>query len=181
MKSIETIVNDLKQYYGNADEARDIIENCALTAAAADAVGSILPVLAIPSLIVSCVGAVWVMYAQVCKSLNIRIKENALKLLGRVALSNIAANAVGYLGATLLGSMIPGASILVSAVVTYVAIYLAGMLFLAMLSGMAATAKDPHDFTEMSEEQMAKIIRASKVTAADVKAARTAYAESRRT
>ena len=70
------ITTALKDYYVRANETERIILNSALAAAAADAVGGIIPGLAIPAIIVSCFGAVWAMYASLCSTLGISLKEN---------------------------------------------------------------------------------------------------------
>jgi hypothetical protein len=43
----------LKDYYPNADETEKVIINCALVAAGADAVGGVLPGLAVPATIIA--------------------------------------------------------------------------------------------------------------------------------
>ena len=74
----------LKDYYPNADETEKVIINCALVAAGADAVGGVLPGLAVPATIIACFGTVWVMYGQLCGKLGISLKENVLKLLASI-------------------------------------------------------------------------------------------------
>lgn len=113
---IRELTYGLRDYYNHADEAERIIMNAALTSAAADAVGGLIPGLALPATILSCFGAVWIMYGALCKTLGISLKENVLKLLAKAALANITANLGGALAAMFAGMFIPGASVLVSAV-----------------------------------------------------------------
>lgn len=172
---IKEITAGLKDYYAHADETERIIMNAALTAAAADAVGGIIPGLAIPAVIVSCFGAVWVMYGSLCATLGISLKENVLKLLARAALANITANLGGVLAAMFAGMFIPGASILVSAAVAFIAVYLAGVVFLRLILKMAGESSDPYTFRDVSASEMKAAARSVTLTKEDLKAARTAY------
>ena len=86
----ETTANNLKNYYNGVEDAKDIIFKCATVAAGACAAGSIIPIFAIPSIIIGSFGAIWVMYGKVSKALGISIKENALKILARAALANLS-------------------------------------------------------------------------------------------
>lgn len=165
----------LKEYYSNAEDTEKVIINCALVAAGADAVGGIIPGLAIPATIASCFGAVWVMYGKLCGTLGISLKENVLKLLAKAALANIAANLSGALIAMFAGMFIPGASIFVSAAVAFVTVYLAGIVFLALILKMAKKSSDPYTFSDISEDDMRKTVSGTKLSKEDLKAAKDAY------
>ena len=93
----KTIMYALKAYYSNAENTEKIILNCALVAASADLVGGAIPGLAIPAVITSCFGAIWVMYGKLCKELGISLKDNTLKILARAAITNIAMNLTGVI------------------------------------------------------------------------------------
>lgn len=172
---IKELTYGLKDYYSRANEAERVILNAALTAAAADAVGGMIPGLAIPATILSCFGAVWVMYGALCSTLGISLKENVLKLLARAALANITANLGGALVAMFAGMFIPGASILVSAAVAFIAVYLAGVVFLRLILKMAQKSSDPYTFSDISSSEMKAAARGVTLTKDDLKAARTAY------
>ena len=165
----------LRRYYDRADEAEQIVVKAALVAAGADAVGSIIPGLAIPATIISCFGAVWVMYGTLCSTLGISMKENVLKLLAKAALANISANLGGALIAMFAGMFIPGASILASAAVAFIAVYLAGVVFLRLILKMAQKSKDPYTFCDISASEMKAAARGVTVTKDDLNAARDAY------
>lgn len=171
----KTIFSELSRHYDNAEETEKIIINSALAAAAADAVGSVIPGLAIPATILSCFGAVWLMYGSLCSALGISIKENVLKLLAKAALANITANLGGALAASFAGMFIPGASILVSAAVAFVAVYLAGIVFLRLILKMAETSSDPHSFSDISEKEMGDLLSRVKLTKEDLKTAKNVY------
>ena len=168
----------LKQYYDNADETTKIIMKAALTAAGADAVGGAIPGLAIPATIISCFGAVWVMYGAICRKLGISMKDKALKLLARAALANIAANLGGAIAALIAGMLVPGGSVVASAVVSFLTVYLAGLVFLKTLAKMAAASSDPNTFSDMSEGDMKRAMKEAKVTKEDLESARKAYGTS---
>ncbi len=173
--SLDMVADTLQVFYENADEANKIIMTAALTAAGADAIGGIIPGLAIPATIVSCFGAVWVMYGAICRKLGITMKDKALKLLARAALANIAANLGGAIAALIAGMLVPGGSVVASAIVSFVTVYLAGLVFLKTLAKMAAASSDPHTFSDMSESDMKRAMRETSVTREDLEAARRAY------
>ena len=152
--------------------------DCALTAAAAAAVGGIIPVLAIPAAIVSCVGAVWAMYIQLCKCLEIPIGDNLLKVLASAALSNIAVNLASVFIAELVGTLIPGVGIAANAIITFACIYLAGLMFMQMLLAFARKGKVGSDLGGISKAELKDEIRSQTPTAEDVKFVKKAYAES---
>lgn len=165
----------MKQYYQNAEKTEKIIIDCALVAAGADAVGGMIPGLAIIATITSCFGAVWVMYGKLCKTLGISLKENVLKLLARAALANIAANLGASLIAMFAGMFIPGASMLVSAAVAFIAVYLAGIVFLALILKLAEKSSDPYTFSDISEKDMKDTVSGTKLTKDDLNAAKDAF------
>ena len=165
----------LKDYYSCAEDTEKVIINCALVAAGADAVGSIIPGLAIPATIASCFGAVWVMYGKLCNTLGISLKENTLKRLAKAALANITANLGGALAAMFVGMFIPGASIFVSATVAFITIYLAGIVLLNLILNMAKKSANPYTFSDISADDMKKTVSGTKLSKEDLKAARNAY------
>ena len=173
--SLDMVADALQVFYENADEANKIIMTAALTAAGADAIGGAIPGLAIPATIISCFGTVWVMYGAICRKLGITMKDKVFKLLARAALANIAANLGGAIAALIAGMLVPGGSILASAVVSFLTVYLAGLVFLKTLAKMAAASSDPHSFSDMSESDMKRAMKETKISREDLDAARKAY------
>lgn len=172
---IKELLIGLKAYYDNAEGTEKVILSYAIAAAAADAAGGAIPGLAIPAAIVSCFGAVWMMYGSLCTALGISIKEHALKLLAKAALANIAANLGGVLIAIFAGMLLPGASILVSAAVAFIAVYLAGIVFLRLILKMARQSCDPYTFRDISDHEMKAAVRGITVTKEDLNAAKAVY------
>ncbi len=172
---IRGLIPVLSKYYANAEETEKIIINCALVAAGADTVVSIIPGLAVPATIVSCFWAVWAMYGTLCRKLGISLKTNVLKLLARAALANIAANLGGAILALIAGMFFPGASVAASAVVTFITLYIAGYIFLQTILTLAEKSRNPHTFSDISESEMERTVKGTSVSKDDLKAAKAAY------
>ena len=173
--NLRELAYGLKVYYAGAEETERIIINSALVAASADAIGGAVPGLAVPAIIISCFGAVWVMYGKLCEALGITLKKNVLKLLARAALANIAANLGGALVAIVAAMFVPGASIAVSAVVSFIAVFLAGEVFLSLVLKMAKESSDRTSFCDMSTDDMKKVVSKIKLSKDDLNAAKNAY------
>ncbi len=165
----------LSKHYERAEETEKIILQCAFAATVADMVGGSIPFLAVPATIVSCFGVVWVMYGRLCKELGITLKEHVLKLLAKAALANIAANLGGAIVALVAGMFVPGVSGLASALVAFIAVYLAGYVFLCLIAQMAEVSRDPHSFSDISEKEMKEKLHKTKVTTDDLNAAKRAF------
>ncbi len=148
---IKSAIQALRTYYPNADEAEKIIINSAIVAAAADTAGGLIPGIAIPATIIACFGTVWVMYGKLCKELGISLKKNILKVLARAVLANIAATLGGAIVALLAGMLIPGTSIIASAIVSFLTVYLAGLTFLRLILKLAEKSNDPYSFSDLAQ------------------------------
>ena len=169
------LVRLLQQYYSRAKDTEKVIIECAVAAAAADLIGAWVPGLAIPAAVVSCFGAVWAMYARLCSTLGISIKENALKLIARAALANITANLAGALAVAFAGMFVPVFSAVVSAGFVFAVVYLAGLIFLNLILRLAQKSNDPYHFSDISEADMETATRSVRLDKDDLKAAQDAY------
>lgn len=165
----------LSEFYKNAEDTKKIIIRAALVASTADAVASMIPGVALASTIIGCFGAVWIMYGHLCSTLGIKLSESTLKLLGKAVLSNIAANLSGLLLATIVGTFIPGVSVVSSAVITFVTVYIAGIIFLQLIYNMARKTKDTQSFNDISEEEMKNYVENAEISKDAVKEAKQAY------
>ena len=172
---LKDLVRNLKYYYKTADEVEQIILNCAMAAAGASAVGGLVPVLALPAMIVSCVGAVWTMYVKICNCLKIPIGENILKVLASAALSNIATNLIGVFAVELITAVIPGIGSLAGAAATFGCIYLAGMMFMETLLAFAKKGKVGRNLGDISQQALKSEIQNHTPTKDDVKDARRSF------
>lgn len=172
---LREITSGLKVYYSNASEAEKIIVDCAMVAAGAAAVGGVIPILELPAMVISCVGAVWAMYIKVCKALKIKISDNLLKVLASAALSNIATNLIGAFAIELVTCFIPGLGMAAGAVTTFACVYLAGILFMNMLLSFAKKGVGPNDFSSLSEEDLKNTIKSQALDKNDVKQAKNIF------
>lgn len=175
--NLRMVTNGLKVYYSNASEAEKIIVDCGLLAAGAAAVGGIIPVLELPAMVVSCVGAVWAMYIQVCKALGIKIGDNLLKVLASAALSNIATNLIGVFALELITCFIPGLGMAAGAVTTFACVYLAGIMFMNMILVFAKKGVGPEEFSSLSESDLKDTIKSQTPDKEDVKQAKNVFKE----
>lgn len=173
------VINALEKYYENASETEKIIITSALSAAGADAISSVIPGLAIPATIFECFGAVWIMYGLLCKKLNISLKDNILRILARAALTNIAANLVGLIAALLAGLLIPGESVIAAAIVAFITVYLAGLIFLKLILQLVRKGYDPHTLSGVTQSELKKEIKEMKVSKDNLDDAKKAYEESK--
>lgn len=173
------VVAGLSQYYSRADETQKIIINCALTAAVADAFTGSIPIISIPATIISCFGAVWVMYGILCDTLGITLKKNVLKLLARAALSNIAANLGGAMLTLLVGMFVPVGATISSAIISFVTVYIAGVVFLKTILNLAQKSSDPYSFSDISSREMKSEIKDVNVSEEDLETAKKIYEENK--
>lgn len=176
---LKMIVKELLKYYENAKQTEKTILNCAIAAAVANAVGGFIPVLSIPALIISCFGALWVMYGMLCHDLGIVIKESVLKLLARAILSNIVANLGGAIIAVLASLVVPGASVVVSTVVSFITLYIAGTIFLHLILRMAQKSVDPVSFSDITPNEMKNMAQEITPTKDMLDEAKKAYEENK--
>ena len=172
---IKELGSALKAYYPNAEKTEQIIIDCALAAAGANVIGGLIPGLAVATTIVACFGAVWTMYVKLCNALEISLTENALKLIAKAVIANIAANLGGVIAASFVGLLIPGASILASAAVGFITVYLAGMVFLKLILKLAAKSSDTHSFSDVTISEMENAASNITVTKDDLMKAKEAY------
>lgn len=175
--NLNMLMKELRVFYYNADEAGKAIINCALLAAGAAAVGGIIPILELPAMIVSCVGAVWGMYIQICKILDIKIGENLLKVLASAALANIATNLIGVFALEFLTFFIPGVACISGALITFASVYLAGQMFMATLLAFAKQGKTGPDLGNIPSAEMRSVLDHMTPSKSDVKHAKQVFRE----
>lgn len=73
------------------------------------------------------------------------------------------------------GMLIPGASIPVSAIVTFITVYLSGMMFLQLILKMAQKSTNLHTFSDISTDEMKKTVSNVKLSKDDLEAAKKIY------
>ena len=174
--SIHALTHGLAHHYEHAEDTTKIIIGAALVAAGSDAVASLVPILSLPATIIGCLAAVWIMYSKICKKLGIRLSEHTLKLIGKAALANIAGNLIGLILALLL----PGGSVIASAAVTFVSVFIAGKIFLALILKMAEKSKDKVSFSDIPDSEMKNFARSAEVSREDIDEAKGSHEEASR-
>lgn len=177
--TIHALSHGLAHYYNQADDLEKVIIGAATVAAAMDATASAIPGLALPATVIGCFGTVWVMYGTLCKKLGISLKEKTLKLIGKAVLANIAANLGGLLIGEVVGAFIPYFSVLASAAISFITVYIAGKIFLNLILDMAQRSTDLVAFSDISADEMADFVAQDRISKDDVREAKAARADAR--
>lgn len=142
---------------------KDTINAYAIISAIAGGATAILPGAAAVGAIAVQAGFIWSLYVKISKELGISIKDNKLKFIASAALSNITTNAgmliVGHATATFF-SFIPGlgsaASLFLEAMIGYVVIYVAAIIYLQFVIRLFKANKGKRDFSSISDEELKK-------------------------
>lgn len=138
-----------------SDEVTKAIINNSIGAAAASLASGWLPGVGALAATAVSAGFIWRMYFQINKALGISISKNILKSLASALLTNLVAQLGGVVlievTATAI-SLIPGignvsASILLGAV-NYGIVYVSGLVYIKMLTGLFSAQKDINSMTE---------------------------------
>lgn len=111
-------------------------------------------------------GFIWSLYVKISKELGISIRENKLKFIASAALTNITANAgmliAGHVAATLF-SFIPGlgsaTSLIVEAMIGYVVIYVAAILYLQFITRLFKANNGSCDLSSMGDDELKNEIK----------------------
>ena len=82
--------------------------------------------------------------------------------------------------ASFAGMFVPGASIIVSSIVAFVSVYLAGFIFLQLILKMAEKSKDKYSFSDISTKDMKDTIKKTKLDKEDLNAARYVYEQNKK-
>ena len=173
--SVKGAINVILYYDPNVYEAKKVIFKFAAVSAGVAFVGGCFPVLSIPATIIACFGTVWVMYSQICGKLGISFKGNALNIIARAAIANVAANLIGVFTAMAADMLIPEAAAFVSAVVSFMTVILAGLVFLELIGKMVVKNPDIHSFSDISEKEMNNTVKNTKISEENLNAAKIAY------
>lgn len=106
-----------------------------------------------------CFGFVWAMYYRLAALFNIKISKNILKTIASVAVAEITAYLIIVLAATTVLTFIPGLNIgaaTLCAMVNFGMVYIAGYLYIQMLTKLFKAGKDPDQLTEDEWKNVAK-------------------------
>ena len=103
------------------------------------------------------VAAIWRMYVKICQIIGVPFGKNKLKAISSAALTNIATQMAGVYAIQLASSLIPGAGIVTSGVVNFATTYIAGLVFLMVLTRLFKTQRQ--DVENMSDEELVKSVK----------------------
>ena len=103
--------------------------------------------------------AIWRMYVKICQIIGVPFGKNKLKAISSAALTNIATQMAGVYAIQLASSLIPGAGIVTSGVVNFATTYIAGLVFLMVLTRLFKTQRQ--DVENMSDEELVKSVKAA--------------------
>lgn len=156
-------------YANNFDskELADIVVGHAAAAGLAAMAAGVLPGLG--SLIATgiAVGAIWTMYVQIGKYLNLSISQDLWKAIASAVAANIVTQLAGILVLELAVGFIPGASIIAAGVVNFGVTYVAGLIFLYALTEIFRCGGNLGNMTgEQIKEQFSNAVQSVNVKAA---------------
>ena len=167
MKSnnLQLAIHSLKDYIGKkeAEYIDMVIKCCALGGASSALLSGWLPGAGGAIATGIALGFTLTMYSKICKACGITLKKNILKAIASVAVSEIAA----YLGAVIVLetalSLFPGigsvGAAILSGVLNYAMIYVAGVLFLFTITKVFKAKRDKQGIENMTEEELLAYIR----------------------
>lgn len=113
------------------------------------------------------VAAIWRMYIKICTIIGVPFGKNKLKALASAALTNIATQLGAVYALQIASSFIPGTGVISSGVVNFASTYIAGLLFLMVLTRLFKTGRQ--DVEDMSDEELTASMKAA-FASIDVKA-----------
>ena len=140
----------------NKDLADCVVQHSAAVGVSAMAAG-ILPGAGSVAAAGLAVAAIWRMYIKICQIIGVPFGKNKLKAISSAALTNIATQMAGVYAIQLASSLIPGAGIVTSGVVNFATTYIAGLVFLMVLTRLFKTQRQ--DVENMSDEELVKSVK----------------------
>lgn len=163
----EELLNVVSEYYESGeyikpfrskDLADCVLQHSAAVGVAAMAIG-VLPLAgAVVAMGVGTV-AIWKMYVKICSIIGVPFGKNKLKALASAALTNIATQLAATYALQIASSIIPGTGIISSGVINFASTYIAGLLFLLVLTRLFKTGRN--DVENMSDEELINTVKSA--------------------
>lgn len=158
--AIDHLLEALATYYESGEYVRPFkrkeIADCVIKYAAAGGVASmasgVLPGVGSAIAVAISTGAIWAMYIKLCKMIGITLKKEMLKILASAAVSNIIMTLGSFILTAVTVSLIPGAGIISGGIISFAVVYIAGILFLQILTGLFKANFSNWD--DLSEEEL---------------------------
>lgn len=101
--------------------------------------------------------AIWRMYVKICQIIKVPFGKNKLKAFASAVLTNIATQFAAIYAAQIVTSLIPGVGVITAGVINFASTYIAGLLFLMVLTHLFKAKRQ--DVEEMSDVEMAAAIK----------------------
>lgn len=103
--------------------------------------------------------AIWRMYVKICTIIGVPFEKNKLKALASAVLTNIATQMGAVYALQIATSFIPGAGVISSGIVNFASTYIAGLIFLMVLTRLFKTGRQ--DVEDMSNEELVASMKAA--------------------
>ncbi len=157
---IGQLLDALERYYESGEYTRPFkrkeIADCVIRHSAACGVASmaagVLPAAGTAISVAIATGAIWAMYIRISKMIEVELRKDMLKVLASAAISNIVFNLGAVIAGEIALSFIPGAGIICSGIISFAMVYIAGILFLRILTGLFKAKFSNWD--NLSEEEL---------------------------
>lgn len=161
------LLDALEQYYQSGEYLKPFkrkeIADCVIQHAAAGGVASMaagaVPAAGTAIALAIATGAVWGMYIRICKMIHVELRKDMLKFLASAVMSNIAINLGAVIAAEVAFSLIPGAGIIGAGIISFATVYIGGILFLKILTGLFKAKATNWD--DLSEEELKASVQAA--------------------
>lgn len=119
------------------ESIKETISNYAIAAAVASAVAGAIPGVAGVVAALTQAGFVWATYVKINKTLGISMSENTAKFIGSAIVTNLVTNCGALLlayAAACVVAFIPGVGVAANAILGYVIVYVAAIIYLKLIT-----------------------------------------------
>ena len=142
--------NNLTQFVSEAtsDKIKDIVVAHSVGAAAGTFAAAVVPGPQVAALLtVISVGVIWSMYLRINSALGIRLGRAILKTLASAVVANIFQALGGTLALFLIGTFIPGLSVVLAPAACYAVVLISGVIYTQMMTELFSANKDVGQMT----------------------------------
>lgn len=163
----EELLNVVSDYYESGEYIKPFrskdLADCVLQHSAAVGVASmaagVLPLAGAVVAMGAGTVAIWKMYVKICSIIGVPFGKNKLKALASAALTNIVTQLAGIYAFQIASSIIPGMGIISCGVIDFASTYIAGLLFLMVLTRLFKTGRN--DVENMSDEELIDTVKSA--------------------
>ena len=163
----ERLLDALIEYFGGEEYIKPFrteeLANCVLAHAAAAGAASmaagILPGAGAVIAVGVSAGAIWRMYIKICQIIGASFGKNKLRAISSAVLTNIVTQLAGMYAIQVASTFIPGAGIVVAGVGNFTVTYIAGLIFLNILTKLFQVKRC--DIDNMSDDEIKASIKSA--------------------